>query len=114
MGLSIRSVNSTLKLAARLSKCLTSLADSLNPSKLIYAFHLPEQQYYNAMKRKGYNPPEEDVSVIVAIHNIINEQGWSKIKEWESLRGCEKPKLKQFSGRPKDISPKAYMLNCLG
>ena len=80
----------------------------------VHAFDSSEQQYFNAMKRKGYNPPEEDVSVIVAIHNIINEQGWSKIKEWESLRGCEKPKLKQFSGRPKDISPKAYMLNCLG
>jgi cytochrome c heme-lyase len=77
-------------------------------------FNAPEQQYFNAMKRKGYNPPEEDISVIVAIHNIVNEQGWSKVQEWESLRGCEKPKLKQFLGRPKDISPKAYLLNLFG
>mmetsp|Transcript_36390 Transcript_36390/g.34414 ORF Transcript_36390/g.34414 Transcript_36390/m.34414 type:complete len:249 (-) Transcript_36390:129-875(-) len=73
-----------------------------------------EQQYYNAMKRKGYNPDEGDMPVILAIHNIVNEQGWTKVKEWESLRGCEKPKLKQFLGRPKDISPKAYLLSLIG
>jgi cytochrome c heme-lyase len=81
---------------------------------LISIFNAPEQQYFNAMKRKGYNPPEEDISVIVAIHNIVNEEGWSKVQQWESLRGCEKPKLKQFLGRPKDISPKAYLLNFFG
>ena len=39
------------------------------------------------MKRKGYNPPEEDVAVVLQIHNIVNEKGWSQIKEWEALRG---------------------------
>jgi cytochrome c heme-lyase len=34
-----------------------------------------EQQYYNAMKRKGYSPGEEDVPVILAIHNTVNERG---------------------------------------
>ena len=46
-----------------------------------------QQQYYNAMKRKGYNPAEEDVAVVLQIHNIVNEKGWSQIKEWEALRG---------------------------
>ena len=73
-----------------------------------------EQQYYNAMKRKGYNPEEKDVPVILAIHNMVNEQGWSKVREWESLAGSPEPKLKWFIGRPKDISPKAYFLNLIG
>jgi len=73
-----------------------------------------EQQYYNAMKRKGYSPNEKDTPVILAIHNVVNEQGWSKICEWEALRGCADPKLKKFMGRPKDLSPKAYFLNLLG
>jgi cytochrome c heme-lyase len=73
-----------------------------------------EQQYYNAMRKKGYNPQEGDVSVILAIHNMVNERGWSQIKEWEGLRGCDEPKLKRFMGRPTDISPKAHLLHFLG
>ena len=73
-----------------------------------------EQQYFNAMKRKGYDPPEQDIPVILTIHNVVNEQGWSKIKEWESLRGITDPKLKQFMGRPKDISPKAFIMSLFG
>jgi cytochrome c heme-lyase len=73
-----------------------------------------EQQYYNAMKRKGYNPPEEDMSVILTIHNTVNEIGWRKILEWEALRGCINPKLARFVGRPKDLSPKARFLVAIG
>ena len=66
-----------------------------------------EQQYYNAMQvktavlyftpdhipslssllndhqRKGWNPREQDMSSIVAIHNIVNEKGWSQVVHWE-------------------------------
>jgi cytochrome c heme-lyase len=73
-----------------------------------------EQQYFNAMKRKGYNPQESDVPVILTIHNMVNEQGWSKIREWELYSGNSEPKLKKFMGRPQDISPKARILNFLG
>ena len=73
-----------------------------------------EQQYFNAMKRKGYNPREEDVAVILAIHNSVNELGWKRILEWEALRGCKTPTLKRFLGRPKDLSPKARILVALG
>ena len=66
------------------------------------------------MKRKGYNPAEKDVPVILAIHNLVNEKGWSKILQWEDLIGCKAPKLIRFVGRPKDLSPKAYFLNMLG
>ena len=73
-----------------------------------------EQQYYNAMKKKGYNPPAEDIPVILAIHNSVNEQGWTKILEWEAFRGCREPKLKRFMGRPNDLSPKARLLTFMG
>jgi cytochrome c heme-lyase len=66
------------------------------------------------MKRKGYNPSEADVPVILAIHNTVNEHGWKSLKEWEHFRGCDSPKLKRFMGRPKDISPKAYFKSFLG
>lgn len=52
--------------------------------------------------------------VILAIHNMVNEQGWSRIREWEALRGCADPKLKKFTGRPKDISPKAFFRSLIG
>lgn len=73
-----------------------------------------EQQYFNAMKRKGFNPSESDVPVILAIHNTVNEKGWSKIKEWEYMRGNLSPKLLRFTGRPKDLSPKAFILSSIG
>ena len=73
-----------------------------------------EQQYYNAMKRKGYDPQEKDVPIVLAIHNLVNEKGWADIKQWEQIRGSHVPKLKKFLGRPKDISPKARLLNFFG
>lgn len=67
-----------------------------------------------SQQKKGYSPEERDMSVILAIHNLVNEQGWSKIKEWEREKGCENPKLLRFMGRPKDISPKARLRSLIG
>lgn len=67
-----------------------------------------EQQYYNAMKRKGHNPDAADVPYILSIHNSVNEQGWMKIREWEALRGNSNPTLVRFMGRPGDKTPKAW------
>ena len=67
------------------------------------------------MQRKGYDPDAQDVPVILAIHNLVNEQGWAKIKQWEALRKPEAtPKLLRFTGRPKDISPKAFLRSLVG
>lgn len=70
-----------------------------------------EQQYFSAMRRKGYNPDEKDVPAILMIHNTVNEKSWAHIKEWETLAGCDDPKLRKFIGRPKDVSPKAFILH---
>ncbi|ETV74983.1 hypothetical protein H257_10588 [Aphanomyces astaci] len=81
-----------------------------------------EQQYFNAMKRKGWDPEERDMKVIVSIHNTINEKGWSDVVAFERTLHpdaygsdkCPEPKLVRFMGRPKDFSPKARFLNTIG
>lgn len=73
-----------------------------------------EQQYFNAMKRKGYNPKEDEVGPILAIHNVINERSWAEIYRWEQFRGNANPKLLRFMGKPKELSPKAKFLSSIG
>jgi len=77
-----------------------------------------EQMFYNAMKRKGWEPSEDDMPAVVAIHNAVNERAWREIQQWEAHQGisnaCGGPKLVRFRGRPKDISPKARFLNLMG
>ncbi len=69
------------------------------------------QMFYNAMRRKNWQPAEEDMNAIVAIHNATNERVWSLIRMWEAEQGCAEPRLVRFRGRPKDYSPKARILN---
>ena len=76
-----------------------------------------EQQYFNAMRRKGWAPREADMPSIVAIHNTVNERSWREVLRWETLLhpgAAEPPKLVKFVGRPKDITPKAWLLTCFG
>jgi len=93
-----------------------------------------EQQFYNAMRRKGYNiedmvPPmtQSDTAAesehasesasplhvipyILQIHNAVNERTWMEICRWErELHGIDQPRLIRFIGRPKDLSPKAWL-----
>jgi cytochrome c heme-lyase len=74
--------------------------------------------FYNAMKRKGWAPAEDDMTAVVAIHNAVNERAWREIQRWEAVQGtatsCGGPRLVKFKGRPQDYSPKARILNVLG
>lgn len=92
-----------------------------------------EQQYYNAIKRKGYKASATDMPSTLAIHNAVNEKGWEMVQEWERVRaeaaagaaaasGGEReasagdvpaPKLLRFTGRPQDTSPKAWVKSTL-
>lgn len=49
-----------------------------------------EEMFFNAMKRKSYDPNEADMQTIVPIHNAVNERAWKEIKEWEKGRGSER------------------------
>lgn len=68
-----------------------------------------EQQFYNAMLRKGYKPPIESIPSVLQIHNAVNERSWLQVCKWEKeLHDNADPKLVKFVGRPKDLSPKAW------
>lgn len=72
-----------------------------------------EQQFFNAMKRKGFDAKEEDMGTVVAIHNAVNERTWREVLKWETRyhsKHCAEPKLLKFLGRPTDMSPKARFL----
>ncbi|KAH6573749.1 hypothetical protein BASA83_001874 [Batrachochytrium salamandrivorans] len=68
------------------------------------------QQFFNALKRKGKDAPEEEIPVMVDIHNFLNEACWQEIIKWESKYHCDcrNVKLLKFQGRPDDLSPKAW------
>lgn len=90
-----------------------------------------EQQYYNAIKRKGYKASATDMPSTLAIHNAVNEKGWAMVQEWERARAeaasgggggagegrsaadVPTPKLLRFTGRPQDTSPKAWVKSTL-
>ncbi|KAI7867156.1 cytochrome c/c1 heme-lyase [Spinellus fusiger] len=68
------------------------------------------QQFYNALRRKGWETPEEHVETMVDIHNFLNEEAWNEVLKWESRFNSEckeTPYLSHFQGRPQDMSPKA-------
>lgn len=101
------------------------------------------QQMYNALLRKGYTDTDiTAVESMVACHNFLNEGAWAEIVGWEDrfarglargLRVCSRgeenaaemayrdsngteapPTLTRFQGRPKDMSPKATMMQVMG
>ena len=99
------------------------------------------QQMYNAMIRKGYDDtPQDAVESMVAVHNFLNEGAWLEIVGWEQRfsRGlfhgwdyCKRgeaafestaradaatpqPRLLRFQGRPREMTPKAKVLQALG
>ncbi|KAF3351525.1 hypothetical protein BJF96_g8132 [Verticillium dahliae] len=101
------------------------------------------QQMYNALLRKGYTDTDiTAVESMVACHNFLNEGAWAEIVGWEDrfsqglykgFRMCSRgeenapdmieaertgkeipPTLTRFQGRPKDMTPKATMMQVLG
>ncbi|KAF9112901.1 Cytochrome c1 heme lyase [Mortierella sp. AM989] len=75
-----------------------------------------EQMFFNAMKRKNWSPREEDMKFVVPIHNMVNEMAWKHILRWERLmeNNCGGPKLVKFEGKPKEITPKAWIRSWMG
>ena len=42
------------------------------------------QQFYNALVRKGWETPENEVETMVQIHNFLNEKAWEEVHKWEA------------------------------
>ena len=74
-------------------------------------------QFWNAMVRKNkvQGSSEDDMDMVVAIHNNMNESTWREVLEWEALHssgadsGESVPKLVRFTGRPDENSPKSLL-----
>lgn len=76
-----------------------------------------QQMFYNAMKRKGHSPSEEEMSTIVGMHNAVNERTWQLLLNWEQELHPEtvgSVRLKKFSGDATKYTPKARFLNLFG
>jgi cytochrome c heme-lyase len=41
------------------------------------------QQFYNALRRKGWETPETAIETMVDIHNWMNEEAWNEVMKWE-------------------------------
>lgn len=76
-----------------------------------------QEMFFNAMKRKGHDAQQQDMSSVVPIHNAVNERAWMEIKKWEEGQGseaCGGPKLVSFAGDSKALTPKARWNNFIG
>lgn len=56
-----------------------------------------------------------EMEMVVAIHNAVNEQAWQEILRYEAFHQaeCPNPRLIRFLGRPGEVSPKARLLGLL-
>ncbi|KAI0289605.1 cytochrome c and c1 heme-lyase [Russula brevipes] len=68
------------------------------------------QQFYNALVRKGWETPENEIETMVQIHNFLNEKAWEEVQKWEAeVNKDETLQLVRFKGRPGELSPKARL-----
>ncbi|KAH4799542.1 cytochrome c heme lyase [Parastagonospora nodorum] len=75
-----------------------------------------EQMFFDAMRRKSFDPEASDMRTIVPIHNAVNERAWYEIKKWEAGRSdtCGGPKLASFSGLSTSLTPRARWRSLMG
>eukprot|EP00923_Selenidium_pygospionis_P034894 GHVN01060701.1.p1 GENE.GHVN01060701.1~~GHVN01060701.1.p1 ORF type:complete len:248 (+),score=65.78 GHVN01060701.1:152-895(+) len=75
-----------------------------------------ESQFTSSVGMKGYQASDEDLKLALKIHNLVNEETWKRILEYESFHShrCKKPKLHHFVGRPGDATPRAKVMGLMG
>ena len=76
-----------------------------------------QQMFYNAMRRKGYAPREQEMDAVVAIHNSVNERAWSQVLAWERVlhpQCAAGLQLLRFEGKPDQPTPKARLRSLAG
>jgi len=99
--------------------CSNNNNDASNTNYWVYP---SEQQLYNAMRRKGWNHVREHaVPAVLQIHNSVNERTWNLIRRYHCNDTNDGDgnggngddhllRLARFQGRPRDWSPKAFLL----
>lgn len=74
-----------------------------------------QKQFFDAMKRKEWNPAAADMKTVVPIHNHVNELAWRHILNWErahvteAQRQCGGISLTSFKGDSKKMTPRAWV-----
>ncbi|CAH2355713.1 holocytochrome-c1 synthase [[Candida] railenensis] len=91
---------------------ISSIPRTNSESNWIYP---SQKQFFDAMKRKNWNPDEDDMHTVVPIHNAVNEKAWSHIIMWErayyedAMKQCGGIKLTSFKGDSKKLTPRAWL-----
>lgn len=73
-----------------------------------------QKQFFEAMKRKNWNPDANDMQTVVPIHNHVNELAWRHIMFWEKAnldaaqQKCGGISLTSFKGDAKKLTPRAW------
>lgn len=76
-----------------------------------------QQQFFNSMRRKNFDPNAQDMQTIIPIHNAVNERTWMEILKWEEGQGADKcggPTLVRFEGDASKLTPRARWNLILG
>ena len=90
---------------------ISSIPRTSGQSNWIYP---SQKQFFEAMKRKNWEPEAQDMKTVVPIHNAVNEKAWLHILNWErshyqqSLAQCGGIKLTSFKGDLKKLTPRAW------
>jgi len=95
---------------------ITSTIPSTTSSEPLWVYP-SEQMFFNAMRRKGYEPREEEMGTVIAIHNSVNERTWEQVVEWERTlhpECAEGLRLVRFVGKPDEPTPKAQLRSLVG
>ncbi|KAF7351586.1 Cytochrome c heme lyase [Mycena sanguinolenta] len=64
--------------------CATSSEPDLVDSSSSTWMYPSPQQFYNALTRKGYDMPQDQMETMVQIHNFLNEEAWADVLRWEA------------------------------
>ncbi|GMG19915.1 unnamed protein product [Ambrosiozyma monospora] len=97
-------------------KTLSTIPRGTDANQGVWEYPSP-QQMLNAMLRKGKGDiPEDAVESMVNIHNFLNEGAWDEILKWEEpyIRETKmEPRLEKFTGKPKQLTPRAWIYHQL-
>ncbi|KAK6875530.1 Holocytochrome-c1 synthase [Candida tropicalis] len=96
---------------------LSSIPRTASNSNWVYP---SQKQFFEAMQRKNWNPDQDDMKVIVPLHNIVNERAWRHILMWEQPYSeetnlkCGGIALTSFKGDSKKLTPRAWIRSLMG
>ncbi|KAJ2765004.1 Cytochrome c1 heme lyase [Coemansia nantahalensis] len=114
-GLSTERTVSSIPRADRYEAAGPSECPAVDNAKEMWVYP-SEQMFFNAMRRKNWDPQAPDMKTVVPIHNTVNEECWRQILEWEKRHAsaCGTPKLLRFEGKAKQMTPKARLRSLVG